>query len=282
MRTFEETDLAHQATAGHTTRVPGAELALGNQNSVLRLQRTIGNRAVGELIHAEHPLHPRLGMSATQGWSSGLDRRAVLRTPQSGLTKSPSPIVQRKCAECEDAPSRQCPACLALQQQVGNPKAATSTQPSNLSPPGESGVTRCNFPGGIASEIITTGCDKPCVELHEESHRKDAKSCCDEANIEYFLAGKDERRKYDTISKWNKWVQDIHATTECRAYKVSDECFTRAVGEKNCDNAAMKPADGECCALLNYLLKNHTNFLNELCASATPTLPKCPFGQIGP
>jgi hypothetical protein len=143
------------------------------------------------------------------------------------------------------------------------------------------GFTQCNFPGGAKSTILTSGCNKPCTELHENVHLKDIKGCCEQATSEYFLARSAEEK--DRVrATWARWTESILATTECRAYAVSLPCLDRLIGEKKCQSEAMKPEDKECCGELKLARDDDDAGSKQYCPSALPVLPRCPFGPSGP
>jgi hypothetical protein len=147
--------------------------------------------------------------------------------------------------------------------------------------PRDYGGTDCNFPGGAVSTIYTSGCNKPCIELHESVHLRDIKPCCQEANIQYFLAGSAaEKAKVKTV--WANWADSVRATLECRAYAVSNPCLDRAKKENKCDSDNLSPSQKECCGEIKLARDDGDYAEKKYCPSAAPTLLPCPFGPAGP
>src|SRR5437773_7163841 len=77
----------------------------------------------------------------------------------------------------------------------------TSEQEPTAAGPGQQlafptsyGETQCSIPGGPSSTIFTSGCNKPCTVVHENVHLTDIKSCCQQANLEYFLASSNQEQ----------------------------------------------------------------------------------------
>jgi hypothetical protein len=156
---------------------------------------------------------------------------------------------------------------------------ATGT-PTDL--PSGYGFTKCDFPGGASSTVTTSGCNRPCTELHEKVHLADIKPCCNQANMEYLLSVSPEAKER-VKATWGRWANTIRPVTECRAYDVSVPCLQKTLKEKKCDRASMTAEEKECCGEIKLALDDDIAGQNLYsCEKTSRVMPPCPFGPSGP
>jgi hypothetical protein len=307
METVREIARAADRKRGAPVRTPLP--APAPAHPLLALQQQAGNQAVQQFLRA-NGIHAKLAISqpddpeeheadniadrvmrahagspigSSCSCASGADMCEGCKQKQNGIVARKSASARAVQPVVRDATENEHPSC-GKNGDIGLRASASLScdddqQKTNL-PPSMYGRTDCKFPGGAVPTIYTSGCNKPCIELHENVHVNDIKPCCTQANVEYFLAP-DDAAKQKIKSIWCDWQKAILSATECHAYSASNPCLDRAKTENHCDKATLTPAERECCGEIN-LARQDGEAGSRGCPAVLPEFPPCPFGPSGP
>ena len=107
--------------------------------------------------------------------------------------------------------------------------------------------SKTGTPTKVRITVLNKACTSKCSQKHEEQHESDLGPCCSQAQSAWSKA-KTKREKESIHAKWNQWLQDNAAASECRAYKVSVACADDILtGIEKTDPKAWTDAD-KCCS----------------------------------
>jgi hypothetical protein len=258
MRTVAEKPKATQQTTSAKSAMPGRG-HFGHSrevNSILHLQRTIGNQAVQRLRQAK---------------PDGLVHHSINEVTRFAHDTSQIPVFHKSPAVLHDNSSGSPPAMLRAQvllgkrqfQQFfeGKPKKGGKKKPELDKPPsrelcdnkcgisvGELGNTECELDyksglltGKVTKEVVDKNpCTLPCVEVHEDAHAKKIAPICTAAKKCLDAAGGDFKKQDKCLDKFQADMSALTFSTECAAYTAEEKCLSKKAKKAEC-----KSTDGK-------------------------------------
>jgi len=222
---------AHDHVSAIVVRPSTPSQAMRHIHPLLRLPRTIGNRAVQRLLQADgeerqagvisatsvRRVHLLLGQPLFDGKPRGGDKKPETKRPEK-KTEPEKPLDRGPC----------------------DVKCGTSGGPF--------GNTECELDlksglltGKVTKEVFDKNpCTQPCVEVHEGVHAKKIAPICAAAKKCLDAAGSDYGKQSKCLDKFEADMNALTFSTECAAYTAEEACLHQRAKKVECKSAEGK------------------------------------------
>ena len=184
---------------------------------LLRLPRTIGNRAVQRVLQAssEERIHRLLGQPFFDGTRRAGDKNPETKKPEKAPEKAPDR------GPCDVK-------CGAAGGPFGNTECELDLKSGLLT-------------GRVTKEVFDKNpCTQPCVEVHEGVHAKKIAPICAAAKTCLEAAGRDDGKQSKCLDTFEADMNALTFSTECAAYTAEEACL-----RQRAKNTACKSAEGK-------------------------------------
>ena len=205
--------------------------AMRHLHPLLRLPRTIGNRAVQRVLQAESEehhagvtsvtslrrVHLLLGQPLFDGKSRGGDKKPETKKPE----KKTEPEQPSDRGPCDVK-------CGTSKGPYGNTECELDLKSGLLT-------------GRVTKEIFDKNpCTQPCVDVHEGVHEKKIAPICAAAKKCLDGAGRDYGKQGKCLDTFEADMNLLTFSTECAAYTAEDTCLRQRAKNSECKSAEGK------------------------------------------
>jgi len=222
---------AHDHVSPIVVRPSAPRQAMCHLHPLLRLPRTIGNRAVQRVLQAESDerhagaisptsvrrVHLLLGQPLFDGKPREGDKKSDTKKPE----KKTEPERPSDRGPCDVT-------CGTSQGPYGNTECELDLKSGLLT-------------GKVTKEVFEKNpCTQPCVEVHEGVHAKKIAPICAATKKCLDAAGRDDGKQSKCLDIFEADMNALTFSTECAAYTAEEACLRQRAKNRACKSAEGK------------------------------------------